>query len=67
MMEIMVLASKIIASINCTISTVLRDNKLVLKWINYEVEDWAVYLSERPGILPTKTEGSVVLSADCNK
>lgn len=39
MMKIMVLASKIIASINCTISMVLRDNNLVLKWINYGVKD----------------------------
>lgn len=67
MMKIMVLASKIIASINCTIPMVLRDNNLVLKWINYGVKDWAVYLNEKPGILPTKTEGSVVLSADRNK
>lgn len=67
MMKIMVLASKIIASINCTISTVLWDNNLVLKWINYEAEDWVVYLNERPGILPTKTGGSVALSADWNK
>lgn len=67
MVKIMVLASKIIASINCTISTVLWDNNLVLKWINYKVEDWAVYLNERPGISPTKTEGLVVLSADCKK
>jgi len=67
MMKITALASKIIASINCTISTVLWDNNLVLKWINYEAEDWVVYLNERPGILPTKTEGLVALSADCNK
>lgn len=67
MMKIMVLASKIIASINRTISTVLRDNNLVLKWINDEVKTWAVYLNERHGILLTKTKKSVVLSADCNK
>lgn len=67
MMKIIVLASKIIASINCTISTVLRDNNLVLKWINYEVKTWAVYLNERHGILLTKTKKSVALSADYNK
>lgn len=67
MMKIMVLASKIIASINRTISTVLRDNNLVLKWINDEVKTWAVYLNERHGILLTKTKKSVVLPADCNK
>lgn len=67
MLKIMVLASEITASINCTISTVLRDNNLVLKWINYEVKDWTVYLNERPGIFYAKTEGLVVLSADCNE
>lgn len=67
MMKIMVLASKIIASINRTISTVLRDNNLVLKWINDEVKTWAVYLNERHGKLLTKTKNSVVLPADCNK
>lgn len=67
MLKITVLASEITASINGTISTALRDNNLVPKWINYEVKDWTVYLNERPEILCAKTGGMVALSADCNK
>lgn len=67
MMKIMILASKIIASINCTIATILWDNNLVLKWINYEAEDGIVYINEGVGLLSTKRERMVALSAECDK
>lgn len=67
MMKIMILASKIIAGINCTIATILWDNNLVLKWINYESEDVVVYINEEAGLLPTKRERMVALSAERDK
>lgn len=67
MMKIMILASKIIASINGTIATILWDNNLVLKWINYEVEDGVLYINEGAGLLSTKRERTVALPAECDK
>lgn len=67
MMKIMILASKIIASINCAIATILWDNNLVLKWINYEAEDGVVYINEGAVLLPTKRERMGMLPAECDK